>query len=142
MRFVSAVAALLLCASIASAQTIELINNHDFPIHMPWTVRGLLPSNNGHSSNATIMVDLPPHTQSVMLHPAPLKAAIELAAERDGDGIRLRHRQRDLGKLSWGVVHRRAPAADAKDDAAASAVPQLDFKPLPLKFATRYAVCH
>src|SRR4051812_3413181 len=128
--------AVLLVASVAArpalAQTtVELVNNHEFAIRMPWVIRGAQADVSG---DVAVPVDLPPNGRaSVPIGLSALeKVQSPLSVSPDGNGVRIRYGQRDLGRLSWAIVLRKA-AVDSKDDAASSAIPQLPFKPLALK---------
>jgi hypothetical protein len=124
----SVAAAVASIAPPSLAQKVEVINNHAFPVRMPWTLHD--PAGKG----ATVLIDVPANGRQSVDGSAAPKVEARLAVKADGDGASLSFNGKELGKLSWSVALHDVDAATAKGEAASAGKPA-GFKPEPLKLS-------
>ncbi|MCL5745853.1 MAG: hypothetical protein M1541_18330, partial [Acidobacteria bacterium] len=96
------------CAALLPAQTVEVVNNHPFPVREPI---------------GDAMVDVAANAR-VTLRLPQAAGARELEAAPEPGGLRVRYRGADLGRITWGLL---VKAAGAVDQVA-------EFEPLPFRF--------
>ncbi len=125
MRSVAALMSVVLCASFASAATLEIVNNQPFPIKMPWRLH----------DGGVVMIDVAASgRQSTNLAQTPLHAAI-IIAEPKGDGVHLACNGRDIGDLAWSIVLEHLDKKPTDKEAAGTTHDYAkEFAPLTLKF--------
>jgi hypothetical protein len=148
MRINSFVLAFWLSSTLGFAQTLEIVNNQPFDIRQPYTLRGVkllagaapaaLAQPDGDDTVAMIEVQAS-QTKKIELSGQNSDAAAQpnenaVSLKADGDGIAISAGQKDMGKMTWGVLVGPAPKKEkepkpTEQDFAAA------FKPVPLKFA-------
>ncbi|HZZ44796.1 MAG TPA: hypothetical protein VFE58_17800 [Tepidisphaeraceae bacterium] len=115
--------AILALACTAGADSIDVHNNHDFPVRMPYTLHDV--------KQTTFFLDLPAHAhQSVDTAAIPAGDA-QVTIQPADNAASLSFKGQSLGQLSWSLVLHTVTPATTKNDALSAGRPA-DFKPQPL----------
>lgn len=138
---------ILAMSSPAFAQTLEIVNNQPFDVHMPIRLRGAKLDAGAKSgiaqadgNDVVVMIDAKASTSDKReLSTTQGQPALPVTLKADGDGVSIDLAGSPMGRLSWGVVVKpsekkgKTPASTKQDFAAS-------FKPLSLKFQREFDV--